>query len=211
MKIYNTSQIRNIALVGGNKAGKTTLAEAIGFNAGVINRRGTIEDGNTLSDYRDIEIERKGSVVSTVVSVENGDKKVNVIDVPGFTDLQGELMSALPVCEAAVVVVNAQSGIEVGTEVALRYANRLNTPIIFAMNQLDAEKANFDEYTKELQEEFGEKVTLVQYPVNAGLGFDSFIDLITQKMYKYPKGGGKATIEDIPASESDKVEELRMK
>lgn len=211
MKIYNTSQIRNIALVGGNKAGKTTLAEAIGFNAGVINRRGTIEDGNTLSDYRDIEIERKGSVVSTVVSVENGDKKVNVIDAPGFTDLQGELMSALPVCEAAVVVVNAQSGIEVGTEVALRYANRLNTPIIFAMNQLDAEKANFDEYTKELQEEFGEKVTLVQYPVNAGLGFDSFIDLITQKMYKYPKGGGKATIEDIPASESDKVEELRMK
>ena len=158
-----------------------------------------------------IEIERKGSVISTVVSVENGDKKVNVIDVPGFTDLQGELMSALPVCEAAVVVVNAQSGIEVGTEVALRYANRLNTPIIFAMNQLDAEKANFDEYTRELQEEFGEKVTLVQYPVNAGLGFDSFIDLITQKMYKYPKGGGKATIEDIPASESDKVEELRMK
>lgn len=211
MKIYNTSQIRNIALVGGNKAGKTSLAEAICFNSGLINRRGTIEDGNTISDYRDIEIERKGSVVSTLLSVECADKKVNIMDVPGFTDLQGELMSALPVAESAVVVVNAQAGIEVGTEVAFRYANRLNTPIIIAMNQLDAEKANFDEYVKELQEEFGEKVTLVQYPINAGLGFDSFIDLITQKMYKYPKGGGKAEITDIPASENDKVEELRMK
>ena len=211
MKIYNTSQIRNIAIVGGNKAGKTLLTEAIAFNAGIINRRGTIEDGNTVSDYREIEIERKGSVVSTILSVENADKKLNIIDVPGVTDLQGELVGALPVVEAALVVVNAQSGIEVGTEIAFRYANRFNTPLVIAMNQLDAEKANFDEYVRELQEEFGEKVTLIQYPVNAGLGFDSFIDLVTQRMYKYPKGGGKAQIEDIPASESDRVEELRMK
>ncbi|MCF0210921.1 MAG: GTP-binding protein, partial [Bacteroidales bacterium] len=143
MKVYNTSQIRNIALVGGNKAGKTSLAEAMAFNSGIITRRGTIEDGNTISDYRDIEIERKGSVVSTVLYAECGDKKLNIIDVPGFTDLQGELMSALPVSEAAVLVVNAQAGVEVGTEVALRYANNLNTPVIIAMNQLDAEKANF--------------------------------------------------------------------
>jgi len=211
MKIYNTSQIRNVALVGGNKAGKTSLAEAICFNTGVVNRKGTIEDGNTVSDYRDIEIERKGSVVSTLISVECGDKKVNVIDVPGFTDLQGELMCALPAVESAIVLVNAQSGIEVGTEVALRYANTLKTPFIIAMNQLDAEKANFDECVKELQEELGEKVTLIQYPINAGLGFDSFIDLVTQKMYKYPKGGGKAEIMEIPASEKDRVEELRMK
>lgn len=211
MKVYNTSQIRNIALVGGNKAGKTSLAEAMAFNSGIITRRGTIEDGNTISDYRDIEIERKGSVVSTVLYAECGDKKLNIIDVPGFTDLQGELMSALPVSEAAVLVVNAQAGVEVGTEVALRYANNLNTPVIIAMNQLDAEKANFDDQIRALQEEVGEKLTVVQYPINAGLGFDSFIDLIMQKMYKYPKGGGKAQVSDIPDSEKDKAEELRMK
>lgn len=211
MKIYNTSQIRNIALTGGNKAGKTSLAEAMTFNAGMISRRGTIEDGNTVSDYRDIEIEKRGSIVSTVLYTEFADKKINIIDVPGFTDLQGELASALPVCEATVIVLNAQSGIEVGTEVAVRYANTFNTPVIIAMNQLDAEKASFEEQLKNLQEEFGEKVTLIQYPVNAGIGFDCFIDLITQKMYKYPKGGGKAEISDIPASENDKVEELRMK
>ncbi|MBQ9253380.1 MAG: elongation factor G [Bacteroidales bacterium] len=211
MKVYTTSQIRNIALVGGNKAGKTTLAEALAFNSGIITRRGTIEDGNTLSDYRDIEIERKGSVVSTVLYAECGDKKVNIIDVPGFTDLQGELMNALPVSEAAVLLVNAQAGVEVGTEVALRYTNELNTPVIIAMNQLDAEKANFDEQVRALQEECGEKVTVVQYPVNAGIGFDSFIDLIMQKMYKYPKGGGKPEIVDIPDAEKSKAEDLRMK
>ncbi|MCQ2326707.1 MAG: elongation factor G [Bacteroidales bacterium] len=211
MKVYNTSQIRNIALVGGNKAGKTSLAEAMAFNSGIVTRRGTIEDGNTLSDYRDIEIERKGSVVSTVLYAECGDKKLNIIDVPGFTDLQGELMSALPVSETAVVVINAQAGVEVGTEVALRYTADLNTPMIFAINQLDAEKANFDDQIRSLQEECGEKITVVQYPVNAGIGFDSFVDLITQKLYKYPKGGGKAQIEDIPASEQAKAEDLRLK
>ncbi|MBQ0113274.1 MAG: elongation factor G [Bacteroidales bacterium] len=211
MKVYNTSQIRNIALVGGNKAGKTSLAEAMAFNSGIVTRRGTIEDGNTLSDYREIEIERKGSVVSTVLYAECGDKKLNIIDVPGFTDLQGELMSALPVSETAVVVINAQAGVEVGTEVALRYTAELNTPMIFAINQLDAEKANFDDQIRSLQEECGEKITVVQYPVNAGIGFDSFVDLITQKLYKYPKGGGKAQIEDIPASEQAKAEDLRLK
>lgn len=209
MKIYNTSQIRNIALVGGNKSGKTTLAEAIAVNEGLVNRMGTVEAGNTLSDYRDIEIERKASVVSTVLYAEANDKKVNIIDVPGFTDFQGEVVTAYSAVETAVVVVNAQSGVEVGTEIAMMYGDKMNTPIMFAINQLDAEKADFNQTVASLKENYGEKVTLIQYPINAGIGFDSFVDLLTQKMYKYPKGGGKAQISDIPADQKDRVEELR--
>ena len=211
MKIYSTSQIKNIALVGGSKSGKTLLAEAMSFNSGIITRRGTIEDSNTLSDYREIEIDRKSSVVSSLLYAECNDKKINIIDVPGFPDFQGELISAFSAVEAAVVIVNAQIGVEVGTEIAFRNAERMNVPLIMAINQLDHEKANFDEQVKALKDNFGEKITVIQYPVNAGVGFDSFVDLIMQKMYKYPKGGGKAQIVDIPDSEKDKVEELRLK
>ncbi|MGP1514364.1 MAG: elongation factor G [Bacteroidales bacterium] len=209
MKIYSTSQIRNIALVGGNKSGKTTLAEAIAVNSGILNRMGTVEAGNTLSDYRDIEIERKSSVVSTVLYAETEDKKVNIIDVPGFTDFQGEVLSAYSAVETAVIVVNAQNGVEVGTEIAMMYADKMNTPVMFAINQLDTEKADFNHTVAMLKENFGEKITLIQYPVNAGLEFDSFIDLLTQKMYKYPKGGGKVQISDIPDDQKDNAEKLR--
>ncbi|MBQ7984457.1 MAG: elongation factor G [Bacteroidales bacterium] len=209
MKVYNTSQIKNIALVGGNKSGKTTLAESIALNAGIINRMGTVEAGNTLSDYRDIEIERKSSAVGTVLYAEVNDKKINVIDVPGFTDFQGEIVSAYSAVETAVVAVNAQNGVEVGTELAMMYAEKMHTPVIFAVNQLDAEKADFNQTIASLKENFGEKVTLVQYPVNAGTGFDSFIDLLTQKMYTYSAGNGKAQISDIPEQEKDRAEELR--
>ena len=116
MKIYQTSDIRNIALVGGAKAGKTTMAEAMAFCGGLINRRGTVDGKNTISDYRDIELDRKYSVETTLMYTEFGGKKINILDVPGFADYQGELDAALNVVEAAVVVVNAQSGVEVGTE-----------------------------------------------------------------------------------------------
>ncbi len=209
MKIYNTSQIRNIALVGGNKSGKTTLAESIALNAGIISRLGTVEAGNTLSDYREIEIERKSSVVSTLLYAETNDKKINIIDVPGFTDFQGEVVCAYSAVEAGVILVNAQNGVEVGTEIAMMHAENMNIPVMFAINQLDAEKADFNQTLNQLRENFGEKITLIQYPVNAGVGFDSFIDLLTQKMYKYPKGGGKAQISDIPADQADHAKELR--
>ena len=130
MKVYQTSDIRNIALVGGAKSGKTTLAEAMLFNGGVINRRGTVDDKNTVSDYRDIEIDRKNSVSTTLLYTEFGGKKINILDVPGFADFQGELVSAFNVVEAAVVTVNAQAGIEVGTELAYRYSNALKTPLL---------------------------------------------------------------------------------
>lgn len=209
MKVYSTSQIRNIALVGGNKSGKTTLAEAIAVNSGLITRKGEVESGNTLSDYRDIEIERKSSVVSSLLYTEFNDKKVNIIDVPGFTDFQGEIVTAYSAVETAVVLVNSQNGVEVGTELAMLHSEKMNMPLMFAINQLDAEKADFNQTINTLKETFGDKVTLIQYPINAGVGFDSFVDLIMQKMYKYPKGGGKAEIVDIPQSEQERFSELR--
>lgn len=210
MKVYHTSEIKNVALLGGAKSGKTTLAEAMSFEGGIISRLGTVDDKNTLSDYREIEMERKSSVVSSVLYSEYNNKKINIIDVPGYSDYQGEVVAALHAVEAAIVVINSQIGVEVGTEIAFRHTSKLAIPLIFVMNQLDQEKANFDEQIKELKEFFGEKITVVQYPVNAGVGFDSFVDLITQKMYKYPKGGGKPEITDIPASEKDKAEQLRL-
>ncbi len=208
MKIYQTNDIRNIALVGGAKAGKTTMAEAMAFNGGVITRRGTVDGKNTISDYRDIELDRKYSVETTLMYTEFGGKKINILDVPGFADYQGELDAALNVVEAAVVVVNAQSGVEVGTEIANRYASKLNTPVLFVVNHLDAEKANFDDSVNQLKEFFGNKCTVLQFPVNQGLGFNQVIDIVANKMYTFTDG--KMTEADIPAEHADRAEEMRM-
>ena len=208
MKIYQTSDIRNIALVGGAKSGKTTMAEAMAFNGGVINRRGTVEDKNTISDYRDIEIDRRNSVNTSLLYTEFGGKKINILDVPGFADFQGELVAAYNVVEAAVVVVNAQSGIEVGTEIAYRYSNKLNTPMIFTVNHLDAEKANFDDCVNQLKDYFGGKCTVLQFPVNQGLGFNQVVDIVLNKLLTFKDG--KCEMSDVPAAYADKAEELRM-
>lgn len=210
MKIYHTSEIKNIALMGGAKSGKTTLAEAMAFEGNTISRRGSVEEKNTVSDYRDIEIERKSSVSSSLLYAEYNNKKINIIDVPGYADYQGELVASLHVAETAVVVINSQIGVEVGTEIAFRHTSRLAIPLMFAMNQLDHEKSNFDEQIRELKEFFGEKITIVQYPINQGPGFNCFIDLIMQKMYKYPTGGGRPEILDIPEEEKERAEELRL-
>jgi elongation factor G len=208
MKIYQTSDIRNIALVGGAKAGKTTLAEAMAFNGGLINRRGTVDGKNTISDYRDIELDRKYSVETTLMYTEYAGKKINILDVPGFADYQGELASALNVVEAAVVVVNAQSGVEVGTEIANRYAAKLDTPLIYVVNHLDAEKANFDESVNQLKDFFGNKCTVLQFPVNQGLGFNQVVDIVANKLLTFK--GDKMETADIPAEFADRAEEMRM-
>lgn len=208
MKIYQTSDIRNIALVGGTKSGKTTMAEAMAFNGGVINRRGSVEDKNTISDYRDIEIDRKNSVSLSTLYTEFGGKKINIVDVPGFSDFQGEMVSAFNVVEAAVVVVNAQNGIEVGTEIAYRNSNKLHTPMIFVVNHIDAEKANFDDAVSQLKDYFGGKCTVLQFPVNQGLGFNSVIDIVLNKQLTFKDG--KCEMSDIPAEYADKAEEMRM-
>lgn len=208
MKIYQTNDIRNIALIGGAKCSKTTLAEAMLFEGGVIDRRGTIENKNTVSDYREIELERLNSIFSTVLYTEIDNKKINIIDCPGFDDYIGEVIAALNVVDTAVMVINEQNGIEVGTEISWRYTKKFNTPVIFAITRLGQENANFDETVKKLKATFSSTVTVVQFPVNEGVGFNSFVDLLSMKMYRYPTPGGKPEIVDIPADQKDKADEL---
>jgi len=211
MKIYQTSEVKNIALIGGAKCGKTTLAEAMVFEGGLINRRGSIDEQNTLSDYREIEVERKNSIFSSVLFTEIGGKKINIIDNPGFDDFIGEVIASLKVTDTAMMVINAQNGVEVGTEITWRHTTANKTPVVFVVNQLEHDKANFDETLRQLKQQFGEKVTIAQYPVNSGIGFNQIIDVTKMKLLKYPKGGGKPEILDIPAAEMAKAEEYHNK
>ena len=207
MKVYQTNEIKNIALIGGAKSGKTTLAEAMLFEGGVINRRGSVDDKNSVSDYREVELERQASVFSTVMYAEYAGKKINIIDTPGFDDFIGEVIAALKVSDTAVMVVNSQNGVEVGTEITWRYITALEKPAVFLVNQLEHEKTNFDETIRQLRSHFGDKVLVAQYPVNAGHGFDSVVDVLKMKLYKFPNGGGEPTISDLPADEQGKAEE----
>jgi len=208
MKVYQTKEIRNIALIGGNRTGKTTLAEAMAFHGGVIGRRGTIDDKNTISDYREIELERQQSIFSTVMYSEYAGCKINMVDCPGFDDFVGEVIGALRVADTALMVINAQNGVDVGAEIQWRWTKKMNTPVVFVVNQLDHEKSNFEETLRQLKHYFGGSVMPFQYPVNAGVGFDSVIDLLQMKLLKFPVGGGKAVVEEIPAGEKDKAEEM---
>ena len=208
MKVYQTNEIRNIALIGGSRSGKTTMAEAMLFHGGVISRRGTIDDKNTVSDYRDIELERQGSVYASVLNSEYNGCKINIIDCPGFDDFVGEVITALRVVETAIINVNANNGVEVGTEVGWRWTKKTNKPVVFVINQMDHDKANFDETLRQIKQLGGGNVTVVQYPVE-GTGFTGVIDLMKMKLLKFPVGGGAPEIQDIPAVELAKAEELQ--
>jgi elongation factor G len=211
MKVYKTSEIRNVALIGGAKSGKTTMAEAMLLEGKVINRKGTIEDKNTVSDYRPIEQEREHSVHSALLHTFYDNKKINLIDVPGFADYVGETIAALNVADTAMLLVNAQAGVEATTETAWRQTVEANSPVVFVMNQLDHHTANFDDAVNSVRDYFGDKVTVVQYPVNVGENFDTIIDLVLMKQLKFKDGGGEPEISDIPDSEKAKAEELHLK
>lgn len=210
MKVYQTKEVRNIALIGGAKSGKTTFAEAMLFESGQINRRGSVDDKNTVSDYKQIEIERGNSVYSSILHVEHSGKKINIIDTPGFHDFIGETIEGLTAADAAVMIVNAHEGIQVGTDITWRLCNKLNKPLFFILNQLDHEKVNLLEAMTQIKNQFGEKVVQATYPVNPGLEYDSVVDLVEMKLLKYPKDGGKPVINDIPSDELPKAEELQL-
>ena len=211
MKVYKTSEIRNVALVGGAKSGKTTMAEAMLVEGKMINRRGTIEDKNTVSDYRPIELEREHSVHSSLLHTLYDNKKINIIDAPGFADYVGETIAALNVCDTALLMINGQSGVEATTETAWRQTVLAGTPVVFAVNQMDHQGANFENTVNSLKDYFGDKVTVVQYPVNPGEGFDTIIDLVLMKQLKFKDGGGEPEISEIPESEKAKADELHLK
>jgi len=207
MKVYQTKEIRNIAIIGAAKTGKTTLAEDMLFEGGVINRRGSIEDKSTVSDYRDIELERQNSIYSTVLYSELNGKKINMIDCPGFDDFVGEVLAALKVTDTALMLINAQNGVEVGAEINFRNASKANMPLIFVINHLEHENSNFEETIRQMRQSFKGGVMICQYPVNEGLGFDAVIDLLQMKMLKFNTSGNTEVLE-IPASEKAKADEL---
>lgn len=209
MKTYPTSHIRNIAIVGNAGSGKTTLAESMLFEGGVIERRGDIDSHNTVSDYNQIEYENECSIFSSVLYTEYNDTKINIIDVPGADDFVGGAVTGLYIADTALLLINAQNGLEVGTEIHNRWIEKFNKPIIIAINHCDHDKANFEKSVEMLKERFGGRITLTQYPVHTGTGFDSFVDLIKMKLYKYPATGGKPEILDIPAAEQAKANKLR--
>ena len=209
MKTYSTKQIKNIALLGNSGSGKTTLAEAMLFEGGTIDRRGEVDHKNTVSDYHQIEQENQTSMFSSVMYTEYMNSKINILDVPGADDFVGGTISSLHVADTGVLVINAQNGVEVGTEIHIRWLEKFNKPMVIAMNKCDHDQANFEKAFESIKESLGGNAVLAQYPVNAGPGFDSIVDIIQMKLFKYPKEGGKPEITDIPAEEADRAEELR--
>ena len=208
MKNYSAKEIKNIVLIGAPGAGKTTLAEAMAFEGKVIDRRGSIENNNTISDNTDIEHEYKRSIYSTTLFTEFMDRKLNIIDCPGSDDFCGSLFSAFKVGDVGVMVLNAQNGWEVGSELQSRYARILNKPLIGVVNQLDGDKANFEATVEGIRANSSVKPVIVQYPVNQGAGFDSFIDVLMMKMYKFVDENGKREEHPIPESEMDRANAL---
>ena len=208
MKVYQTNEIKNIALLGSAGSGKTTLAESMLFESGVIKRRGTIEAKNTVSDYFPVEQEYGYSVFSTVFNVEWNNKKLNIIDCPGSDDFVGGAITALNVTDQALILINGQYGPEVGTQNAFRYTEKLKKPVIFLVNQLDRENCDFDSVMAKMKDIYGSKCVQVQYPVATGPGFNSIIDVLMMKKYSWKPEGGAPIIEDIPAGEMDKAKEL---
>ena len=208
MKNYSAKEIKNIVLIGAPGAGKTTLAEAMAFEGKVIDRRGSIETNNTISDNTDIEHEYKRSIFSTTLFTEFMDRKLNIIDCPGSDDFCGSLFSAFKVGDIGIMVLNAQNGWEVGSELQSRYARILNKPLVGVVNQLDGDKANFDATVEGIRANSSVKPVIVQYPLNQGGAFDSFIDVLMMKMYKFVDENGKREEHPIPESEMERATAL---
>jgi len=217
MPDYKSEQIRNITIIGHGGCGKTILAEGILHSAGVTNRFGKIEEGNTVSDYHKDEIEKQMSINSSLLNCfwkdSNGEKiKFNIIDTPGFMDFVGEVKSSLRVTETALMVVDSFKGVEVGTEACFKHTKEYNNNIVFVINKLDTENATFESTVGQLVESFGPQVAVAMFPVNHGIGFNSVVDVIKMKLYKFTTDGkGEYTVEDIPAAYKDKADEYHQK
>lgn len=208
MRVYQTNEIKNIALIGSAGSGKTTLAESMLFGSGIIKRRGTVEAKNTVSDYFPVEQEYGYSVFPTVFHVEWNNKKLNIIDCPGSDDFVGGTITALNVTDEAVILINGQYGPEVGTQNVFRYTEKLKKPVIFLINQLDSDKCDFDNLVGSMTDIYGDKCVLVQYPIATGPNFNALIDVLLMKKYSWDEAGGTPKIEDIPDEEMEKAMEL---
>lgn len=208
MKTYKTNEIKNIALLGNDGSGKTTLTEAMLYEAGIIKRRGRVSQNTTVSDYFPVEHEYGYSVFSTVCHVEWNNKKINFIDCPGSDDFVGSTLTALNVTDTAIILLKGAAGVEVGTQNHFRYTEKLGKPVIFLANQLDDENCDFDQLLEQLTSIYGSKVIPIQYPIETGPNFNALIDVLLMKKYSWGPDGGAPTIEEIPADQMEKAMEM---
>lgn len=208
MPEFDTSHVKNIVLLGHAGSGKTTLAECMLYEAGIINRRGSIQERNTAGDYHELEQERGSTVFSKLLHTKWRGYKINVIDTPGYDDFAGELVSALRVADTGIMLLNAANGVEVGTDIIWSYTENFRTPMIFAVNKLDDDNADFDTTVEEAKTHFGNKVVVVQYPQQVGVGFHAIIDVLRMTMYKFRDAGGKPEKLPIPPEEKEKADNL---
>jgi len=210
MKEFIPDHIRNVSLIGHGGAGKTSLAEAMLFSAGSTTRLGRVEDGNTLSDYHPDEIERQISINTSLLVCEWKSHKINLLDTPGYTDFTGEVKASLRVSDTGVVVVKAVEGVEVGTEIAWGYTEEFHNGVVFVVNKLDHENADFEKVVHQAQDLMSHDVVPAQFPLQQGLGFDSIVDVLKMKVLKFtPGGNGAYTEEEIPAAVKGKADEFR--
>ena len=205
---YTTKNIRNVVLLGHSGSGKTTFAEAMLFEAKAITRRGTVTDGTTASDYTNIEQERGNSLFSTLLHAKWKNSKINIIDTPGSDDFVGEVIASMKVADTAVMMLNACSGVEVGTEILWEYVSRFNTPALFVVNHLDNDKANFDNTLEQAKARFSNKVIPFQFPVESGVGFHKIIDCLRMIMYVFEDEGGKPKKEEIPDQHKSRAQAI---
>ncbi|MCC6411661.1 MAG: GTP-binding protein, partial [Saprospiraceae bacterium] len=208
MAAYATNMLRNVVLVGHSGSGKTTLAEAMLYEAKAINRRGSVADSNTQSDYAPLEQQRGHSLFASLLHCSWKDTKINILDTPGLDDFVGEVVTALKVADTAIVMLNARSGVEVGTELIWEYVDNYNTPSLFVINQLDHEKSDFENTLDQAKSRFGSRVLPVQFPVNQGTGFNSIVDALRMVMYVFPAEGGKPEKKPIPAEHQARANEM---
>ncbi len=205
---YKTKDIRNVVLLGHSGSGKTTFAETMLYESKATSRRGSIDEKNTISDFTNIEMERGNSIFSTLMNVKWKDSKINIIDTPGFDDFVGEIVSSLKVADTGVMLLNAKSGVEVGSEIIWEYVNNYQTPAIIVINKMDHEKSDYETTLEQAKNRFGRKVIPVQYPLNQGDGFDTIVDALRMTMYVFPADGGKPLKQAIPESEMNRAQEM---
>src|SRR6266700_1243161 len=208
MKVYRAEQIRNVALISHVGAGKTSLVDAALYDSGAVTRQGKVDDGTSISDYDPDELKRHMSLNVKVLPVEWKDHKINFIDTPGYADFVGEVKAGLRVADAALVVVTAEKGVEVGTELTWQYADERQLPRMVFVNKLDRENTSFDQALESLRKQFGVRVVPLQLPIGEQSAFRGVVDLVSQKAYTF-EGGNKVQEIPIPAEIKDRISTYR--